>query len=143
MKMKIILLAFILVTVSGCSFPVEFYLRNMTENEVRIRVLSKGNANGDEKIPFVSGVQIINADLHLQFKSVLHASDNDGDYLFFELPPLSTVYVGAGVNYHNFQYEEIVIFDGKKQITVLNWENINLLNKGKSHKKRFAWYDIR
>lgn len=141
MAIKVSILFIFLLLFSGCTFPVNFYMRNMTAEKIVIkaRLLDKAAS----EVTYTDDIVLVSYDLHEEFVDTLRPHNIKGEYLYYSLPGHSTFYVGQGANFRNFTFDKIEVIYEDREPVVLDWENQQLLSKEKSFpNKHFAWYDI-
>jgi len=141
--MRILLFFLYLLVISSCTVPVNFYLINTTNQNIKIMAKLKSKNLDSYNLRFQKGMPEIEFNLVKSLTNQLEPEEINGKYLYFELPPYSTFFVGNGANFKNFTFDEIQIEYKEKDRVLLNWENQELFEKGKSFGKRYyAWYII-
>lgn len=131
---------------SACSVPVNFYIRNLTEQPTLIEVHLADKDGTLEDYPVLSspGVDTLYFSFYKDMAPVEGDRKGKSNIYTLKLPPRSTFFVGKGVNFHNGFFDKIVVIDAEGSKTVLDQNNKNILRRGKTQPNRFyAWYDIR
>lgn len=128
--------------INGCTIPVNFYLINNTNDDIIIVAHLNNDKLDPFKLKYQSGTPEIRFELFKTFTEELEPLRNDRKYMHYSLPPNSTFFVGSGANFKNFTFDEIQIKRKGKPVVLLNWENEELLEKGKSSGRHYAWYTI-
>jgi len=141
---KIIGLLSFTILFNCCSVPVVFYLRNTTDTTKVIQVHLK-NKNLQTYSLFYEN-KIFDP---LKFKTFddlnrkLSPFRKEDRKLFYRLPPKSTFLIGRGINFKNFTFEQITIFDEDESSIELSLNDPNIFKSAKSPISRFyLWYDI-
>ncbi|MEM6398363.1 MAG: hypothetical protein AAF741_18585 [Bacteroidota bacterium] len=113
-------------------------MRNNLDTPVTIKAkLYRETSTG--KIYYSEGVQDISFKLSKALTNELSVVKEEDGYLYFQLLPKSTFYVGGGSNYKQYNFSEIeILYENSKNIILDNisyelWET-----KGRS-----CWYDIK
>ena len=114
----------------------------MSKNIIEIRANLLSEDIDVYSLPYEKEVLEIRNNLYKDLKLKLEPVKVDGKYLYFELPPTATFYIGRGPNFKNFTFDEIEIKKSDQNV-VLTWKNQDLLKTGKSFPNRhYTWYDI-
>lgn len=143
--MRYLLIIICVINFWGCTVPVNFYLQNTTVQYVEIIAHLNNNNLNSYNLRFQTGLPDLQFNLVKSFYDELKPYKIDGKYLHYKLPPMSTIFIGNGINFKNFTFDEIKIINNNGgDIVTLNWENAELLEKGKSFGlKYYAWYAIK
>lgn len=142
MTIRTIALLLVSIPLSGCTFPVNFYIRNLTSEQIIVKVSLHNKASSPE-VTYTDDTVSLSYDLHEKFIDTLRPQKVEDEYLYYGLPAHSTFFVGEGANYRNFTFDKIEVFHNHKEQVILDWENQHFFKKAKSFpNKHFAWYDI-
>lgn len=142
--MKNLLIVTILtLSFSGCTVPVNFYLRNLSDDFLVIEAYPMNlETNKDFSLKYENQILDINFSLHQSMGQVLVPQQEYKTYLEYRLPPRSTCHIGFGANFNNFTFSKIILKKGNKELEKLNWESKTKYKTGKVFFNKFyAWYD--
>jgi len=127
----------------GCSVPVNFYLVNSSEKELRLKVVFNDETTSTKQLAYAKNVEALSFNLYQEFGDLLDAVDEKDGFVVFKLPANATVYLGQGINFNNFTLKEVRIASDSDEIA-LNWKNRDQVNVEKSFINRYyAWYEAK
>lgn len=124
----------------GCTVPVEFYLRNFTENQITLK-LSKRKDFEFQGLKFQNTIVEMDFGIHKTFSSTLKPFLEKEDSLYFNIAPKTTVYMEMGPNFSNLFFTNFTIIKNKKEEISLKLEDFEV--KKKIRTQYYMWYDIR
>lgn len=128
-----------------CSVPVNFYLRNLTEQpaSVEVHLSDEEGTLADYAILSSSNVENIYFSSYKKMSPVTGSQRGNSNIYVLDLPAQSTFFVGRGSNFHNGYFTRIIITDSAGSRIILDDNNKDILKRGKTKPNRFyAWYDI-
>lgn len=140
---KYLILIFSIFFISGCSFPVQIYLLNLSKNNIELRCFFRDNHI--QVLMYSSNKLVINENTLNECKDQLKG-ELKLNYHKFILPPESTIYLGKGMNFKNILMDSINIYRNEKLIETINWDDSNKFQKGSTSglpKDRWMWYEIK
>ena len=105
--MKLIPIILISMLLAGCTVPVNFYLRNTATKVVEIRARYIGKKDQDIALKYKESLLDINYDLFKTFDKDLLPKESKNSYLTFALPPHATFFIGRGLNFDNFVFDDL------------------------------------
>lgn len=131
---------------TSCSVPVHFYLRNLTDEPVEVKVhLTDLEATIDDyPVLLIEEIEPLYFSSYKEMSPAKAIRDGSTNVYQLNLPPKSTFFVGKGINFSNNFFDKITIKTPKGEIVSLNDNNKEILLRGKTQPNRYyAWYDVR
>lgn len=141
--MRFIIIILVAITFCGCTVPVNFYIQNASSSIITVVAHLKSESLESYNLKYKKGLSDLKFNLVDKLNEELKPKRVDGQYLHFELPAMSTFFIGSGMNFKNFTFDELEINLPSGEMIYLTWSNQELLQKGKNFgNKHFAWYTI-
>lgn len=104
MKMRLFLLICVLLVITGCTVPSQFYLRNDLPRPIKLRLYKPDAGKVSNSLPFIGELVQVHYNLNKRFTETIKPLNIEANYIDYELPPMSTIYIGSGANSKKFNF---------------------------------------
>lgn len=138
---KILSLVLLSVLLSGCTVPVNYYIRNLTNTPIKVTLVKDESFDTDTfELQYSKEVLPVNFNTHKKLNDT-QKQEVEGNNVNIVIEPQSTYYLGFGANFKHL-IKEVIIYQNSKPDTLDLNDKDQLKTSGSFLSKYAAWYDI-
>ena len=144
MRMRSFLVICALLIIAGCTVPSQFYLRNDLSRPVKLRLYKPDAGKVSNPLALIREVVQVRYNINKRFTETITPLRVEADFIDYELPPMSTIYIGSGANSKKFNFSDAYLLSDdlveKTPLFVVGDEKI-IAKKGLT-KGYYVYYDL-
>ena len=115
MRIKVFLIGFISLAIIGCTIPSQFYLRNDLSRPITLRLYNPDVGTTLDSLPFTGKVIQVKYNLSEEFTESIVPLKVETAYIDYELPSMSTIYLGSGANSKKFNFSQAYLLTDNEE----------------------------